>query len=62
MRCTIEGCNITCRNPQKSMCWKDFELCKYHAYLFYPEIYEESGYRPSGDRFEEICRIMESGG
>jgi len=58
MRCTIKGCNITCRNPQKSMCWKDFEMCKYHAVLFFPDAYDN--YRPAGDRFEEICRIIEN--
>ena len=56
MRCTIKGCNITCRNPQKSMCWKRFNMCKYHAFQFHPEIYESSGYRPCSSKFEEMCR------
>lgn len=60
MRCTIKGCNITCKHPQKSMCWRDFGMCKYHAVSFYPEAYEGSGYRPIYGRFEEICRIIDN--
>jgi len=45
MRCIIKGCNITCKHPRKSMCWVDFNMCKYHAYEFYPEVYDV--YRPT---------------
>jgi len=45
MRCMIEGCNITSKHPRKSMCWVDFKMCKYHAYEFYPEVYD--AYRPT---------------
>ena len=60
MRCTIEGCNITCKHPTKSMCWKDFDMCKYHAFQFYPDAYD--AYRPCSSRFEEILHKFEYGG
>ena len=27
------------------MCWVDFGMCKYHAYEFYPDVYDS--YRPT---------------
>ncbi len=62
MRCKVKGCNIISRHPTKSMCWRDFGMCKYHAFEFHPEIYEESHYRPSSSKWDEICRKMEYGG
>jgi len=64
MRCSVKGCNITCKHPTKSMCWRDFNMCKYHAYEFYPEVYDPSHYKPcssmtpSSSRWDEICRKM----
>jgi len=55
MRCIIKGCNITCKHPRKSMCWVDFNMCKYHAYEFYPEVYDT--YKPTtSNRWDETVR------
>jgi len=56
MRCIIKGCNIVCRHPQKAMCWKEFGMCKYHAYELHPEIYEKSGYKPISSKFMYLTR------
>ena len=60
MRCTVKDCNITCKHPTKSMCWKDFDMCKYHAFQFYPDAYD--AYRPCSSKFEEILHKLDYGG
>lgn len=57
MRCSVEGCNITAKHPQKTMCWRDFGMCKYHAYENYPEAYDT--YRPISSKFTRIIQKME---
>ncbi len=60
MRCSVPDCNITSKHPQKTMCWRDFGMCKYHAYEFYPEAYDGSGYRPVSSQFMGIVQKIEN--
>ncbi len=60
MRCIVPDCNITAKHPQKTMCWMDFGMCKYHAYEFYPEAYDGSGYRPVSNQFMGIVQRIEN--
>ena len=56
MRCSVKGCNVVCKHPQKAMCWKDFDMCKYHAFEFYPDAYDV--YRPVSDKFGQLCKKL----
>ena len=58
MRCSVKGCGITCKHPQKSMCWRKFSMCKYCACKLHPEAY--TVYRAISNQFEDIVRTIEN--
>ncbi len=50
MRCKEEGCMITTKQPNKNMCWREFGMCKTHAYQHHPEAYADTKWRPISSR------------
>ncbi len=40
------------------MCWVDFNMCKYHAYEFYPEVYDV--YRPTTSKWDQLVNRIEN--
>lgn len=46
MRCINPKCDRVIKHPGSHMCSKDFQMCKFCAFKFYPQAYKHNNYRP----------------
>ncbi len=54
MRCINPKCDRVIKHPGSHMCSKDFMMCKFCAFEFYPQAYNK--YRPVSKAMAKITR------
>ncbi len=52
MRCSNPKCDRVIKHPGSHMCSRDFGMCKFCAFKFYPQAYNK--YRPVSKMFAKI--------
>ena len=54
MRCANPKCPRVIKHPGSHMCSRDFGMCKFCAFKFYPQAYKNSNYRPISKMLSKI--------